>query len=215
MDILSILLIVLVFISGGIAGYIISLRRRPPHPIRIEGKLPSTDGETEILRAFHNNAGQLCLEMEETIIEGPEMLQTRQRQKLVAFLIRLRPWLEAAPVSSPPALNRESHASIKAALFSSPPALNRKPHAPIKAAQPVPSPAAPILSIVEQINEILQIRLVGTPLAERGIRLQEKPGEGVIVQVGLSKYEGVADVPDADVRDAIRQAIADWESRPH
>jgi hypothetical protein len=66
---------------------------------------------------------------------------------------------------------------------------------------------------VAQIDEILQERLAGTPLAVRGIRLQEAPDGGVIVLVGLQRFEGIDAVPDSEIKAAIRQAVAEWEKQ--
>ncbi len=67
--------------------------------------------------------------------------------------------------------------------------------------------------MVAQIDAILQARLVGSPLAERGIRLVESAEGGVTVMVGLTRYAGVGEVPDAEVQAAIRGAIAEWEEK--
>jgi hypothetical protein len=67
--------------------------------------------------------------------------------------------------------------------------------------------------MVAQIDSVLQERLAGTPLADKGIRLQEALGGGVIFWVGVSKYESVEDVPDEPVQSAIRAAIAEWEDK--
>jgi len=75
-----------------------------------------------------------------------------------------------------------------------------------------PATAAPT-SLVTQIDAILQARLAGTPLAARGIRLAEALNGGAIVFVGTDHFDGVADVPDAEVRAAIHAAIAEWEKR--
>jgi hypothetical protein len=74
-----------------------------------------------------------------------------------------------------------------------------------------PKPAAG--SIVGQIDSILQTRMVGTPLAERRIYLAESPEGGVMVNVGTSKYMGIDDVPDNQIKTAIRAAIAEWEKK--
>jgi hypothetical protein len=90
---------------------------------------------------------------------------------------------------------------------------------------PAPKPAAPLpaddkkesatqpQSIVEQVDAILQAQMVGTPLFEKGIRLQESPEGGVLVWVGINKFEGVDGVPDDDIKAAIRAAIAVWENK--
>ena len=74
-------------------------------------------------------------------------------------------------------------------------------------------PAAPANSIVSQIDSILQDRLEGTPLEERGIFLSQSQEGGVIVYVGLTRYNGIDDVPDPEIKAAIRGAIAEWENK--
>jgi hypothetical protein len=68
-------------------------------------------------------------------------------------------------------------------------------------------------SIAAQIDEILQERLEGTPLAGRGIRIIELPGQGMVVMVGLEKYSDLEQIGDPDVRRAIGGAVAEWEAR--
>ncbi len=69
------------------------------------------------------------------------------------------------------------------------------------------------LSIVAQVDEILQEKLANSSLASRGIRLAEMPHHGVIVWIGLDHYEGIEAVPDAEVRDLIRESVKEWETR--
>ena len=88
---------------------------------------------------------------------------------------------------------------------------------PLQPLPPVKKPEAEknisSLSIVQQIDTVLQARLVDTPLAKRGIRLQESIQGGVEVYVGLQKFHAVDDVPDEDIKTAIRAAIAEWEKK--
>jgi hypothetical protein len=69
------------------------------------------------------------------------------------------------------------------------------------------------LSMVQQIDTVLQARLVGTPLAKQGIRLQDSIQGGVEVYVGGQKFLAVDDVPDETIKAAIRAAIAEWEKK--
>jgi hypothetical protein len=85
------------------------------------------------------------------------------------------------------------------------PVFNRR----AKPAQPAPAAQ----SIVAQIDEILQSRLVGTPLAARRIRLGETPGGEVLVFIGADRYDGLEAVPDQEVVTVIRSAIAEWEKK--
>jgi hypothetical protein len=192
-----------------IIGYLIGLleaslkgpkKEKPPAGPSKDKPFPSPDGEIEVLRAWRTSAGKLGLEMDGQRIEGKEMLQPEQRRRLVNLLLDLRPWLETAPDSSPVQTIQERPA---------------KPPIPTTTAKPaVEQPAVAAFSIVAQIDEILQDRLVGTPLAGRGIQLQESPEGGVIVWVGLQRFEGIDAVPDPEVKTAIRQAVEAWEKKP-
>ncbi len=68
-------------------------------------------------------------------------------------------------------------------------------------------------SIVEQIDEILQDLVSGTPLAEKSIRLVEERNSGVIVWIGLEHYEGINNVPDIEARTIIQAAVREWEKQ--
>ncbi len=74
-------------------------------------------------------------------------------------------------------------------------------------------PASPADSMVEQIDSILQARLAGTPLEERGIFLTQSPEGGVNVYVGLTRYNGIDDILDPEIKAAIRAAITEWEHK--
>jgi len=69
------------------------------------------------------------------------------------------------------------------------------------------------ISIVEQINLILQERLAGTEFDRRGIKLTETKKEGVVVWVGNVSYMGIDLVPDAGVRAEIKAAVEAWEKQ--
>jgi hypothetical protein len=68
------------------------------------------------------------------------------------------------------------------------------------------------LSIVAQIDQILQSRLEGTHLKEQGIRLVEGPDQDMVIEIGLDRYTEINAVPDEEVREMIRLSVADWES---
>jgi hypothetical protein len=74
-------------------------------------------------------------------------------------------------------------------------------------------PETPTLTIAEQIDEVLQARLLDTPLANRGIRMRPGPRGDAIFELEGQSYAAVEDVPDEEVRTVIRAAIAAWESK--
>lgn len=70
-------------------------------------------------------------------------------------------------------------------------------------------------SMAAQIDSILQSRLLNTPLADRGIRLQSLPEGDMSVVVGPDQYASVDDVPEEEIRLLIRSAVAEWETGSH
>ena len=176
-----------------------------------ESAQPALPGKT-LLRFWLDSAEHPALDMDgQTVDTAP--LSEPNRKRLLGLLNAMRPWIEgktAAPVAVP----------APAPQPVTPPAAPAAP-AQVKAAAPVPPVAAAIkdekiiapLSIVEQIDEILQSRLAASPLAGRGIWLQESPEGGVIVWVGMQKFAGVDEVTDPDVQSIIRAATAEWEKK--
>jgi len=78
---------------------------------------------------------------------------------------------------------------------------------------PTPKTEPEFKSIASQINDILQVQLVGTDLENRGITVNDGYDRGVMVTLDGSQYQGVMEVPDEDVRRAIRTAVLEWETR--
>ena len=67
--------------------------------------------------------------------------------------------------------------------------------------------------MVSQIDAILQARIAGTSLADRGVFLAQSAQGGVNVYIGLTRYNGIDEVPDPEVKAAIRAAITEWEDK--
>ena len=76
----------------------------------------------------------------------------------------------------------------------------------------VPKLEEATLSIPEQIDQILQANLAGTHLENKGISVRQWPNRGVVFIVGLDIYEDIHKVPDAEIRNHIRQAVKQWEA---
>ncbi|NTW44159.1 MAG: hypothetical protein HGB14_06935, partial [Anaerolineaceae bacterium] len=68
------------------------------------------------------------------------------------------------------------------------------------------------MSIVEQVDEILQQILHEEGLNDVNIRLTEMVNRGLVVWVGKEFFEGIDAVPDPIVKDYIRQAVKRWEA---
>lgn len=154
-------------------------------------------------------------------------LDAEKRKRLIAILTQMRPWLEAPrSVQSPQgASSSRGEQSLEPRPASPPKGVPTPSLSPKATPDPAPQPATPPLaddddeaapapqSIVAQIDSVLQARLAGTSLERKGIRLQESPEGGVNVWVGVEKYGGIDEVPDTQIKTALRAAIAEWENK--
>jgi hypothetical protein len=214
MDTTTIFIFILVICLGAAAGALIQRavsRRSVPPSVQestptspVENKLAS-EGDSEILRAWRTLSGKLWLEMDGARLNGKESLQPDQRRQLVSMLVDLRAWLETAPA---PAAVAEVQPSPAVPVVV----------APVKKGKNAAEPAKPVpvlKSIVEQIDDVLQATLLASPFKDRDIHLTEGPGGIVLVKDGLKKFEGIDAVPEPEIKALIRQAVADWEKKPH
>lgn len=168
------------------------------------------------LLRIKNENGHVVVEMDGLPVNGA--LSPDKRKRLIELLTILRPYLEGGQSQKPA---QTPSVSVPAQR----PISHPMPPAPVKPVEPslgaILSPAKKTsverpmasLSIVGQIDMILQARLINTALAGHGIRLQESLQGAVEVYVGLQKFPGVDDVPDEAIKAAIRAAIAEWEEK--
>jgi hypothetical protein len=166
-----------------------------------------------VLRLKKNGA-RFTLEMDGTPVTG--QLSPDRKKHLAELITVIRPWLESG--QSP---TDASQPEAPAQTAPGPDPVQEAVSRPVQSApQPLSAAKKPeaeknisAMSIVQQVDTVLQARLMNTPLAKQGIRLQESIQGGVEVYVGLNKYNAVDDVPDEAIKDAIRAAIAEWEKK--
>jgi hypothetical protein len=77
----------------------------------------------------------------------------------------------------------------------------------------VPRSQLPTESIVIQIDDILQEKLKNSPLMGEPIRLMEWQDKGMVVMIGLDRYDSVEAVPDDRIKALIRSAVREWEQK--
>ena len=68
-----------------------------------------------------------------------------------------------------------------------------------------------MLSVVDEVNNILQRKLHGSPMAGKGIHLMENHNKEIRFWVGLESYNDVSEIPDPEIRKMIDEAVKEWE----
>jgi len=180
-----------------------------PPPVKVD--------DPGLLRIKNEN-GTMTLDLDGQRVQATA-LTPNQRKRLIEMLNIMRPWLEGKPASVPAPTN-PAPASPSVAPIQSRPAPTPATNAaqPRPTAQPTPSkpakeePESAPTSIVGQINAVLHKMIANTPLESRGISLMESSSGGVNVYIGVKRYEAIDDVPDEEIRTAIRAAIKEWEN---
>lgn len=175
-------------------------------------KTPAGSKEPNLLSINRLPDKKLCLEVEGRVFSKKEELTIDHRLKVVNLLVELRPWVENVPSTQPERVNLKPDQTPQIEVrptIKVEPAPGLKIPAPTKVILPV----KPVSSIVSQIDDLLQTRLANTPLASKGIRLVESETGGVLVYIGLKKYEGIDAVPDPEIQAFIRQSVALWEKQ--
>lgn len=202
----------------------------PPSPQTITETV--TVDDPGLLRV-KNEGGAYTLDLDGRRV-NPVALPPEQRKRLIEILGIMRPWLEGRATPAPAATTSSAPRTTSGPTSSQPTPFQATASAPLgsppPASQPSPAqpqppaakpgtiakedrPSVPANSIVAQIDSVLQARLVGTPLESRGIFLTQSPEGGVNVYVGLTRYNGIDEVPDPEVKAVIRAAITEWENK--
>jgi hypothetical protein len=222
--------LVFVYVFGLFEGRNQGYKRRKAEETREKNDQPPLKPETLTMQdpgllRFRNENGAFTLDLDGAPV-NPVSLSPEQRKRLVEVLNLMRPWLVERSAPAPSASGRAPAPAPINPDFTGQgrPAADQPVPAPpppgpvLRAPKPLiiekeDRPAAPANSMVTQIDDILQARLEGTALEERGIFLTQSPDGSVAVYVGLTRYSGIDEVPDAEIKTAIRAAIAEWEEK--
>jgi hypothetical protein len=173
----------------------------PPSTHKLAG-----EGDVQVFSAWRTRNNKVWLEMDGLRLEDKEALQAKQRQRLIDMVVSLRTWLETARPSSPTTapISVTPQQTIQPSTIVTP----HKTIARVdKGAKPIPA----FKSIVEQIDDVLQVKLIASPFNDREISLVEGSDGTVIVKDGKNRYAGIDAVPDPEIKALIRQAVAEWE----
>jgi hypothetical protein len=174
-------------------------------------------GFVEVARFWREESSKLpALEMDGKIFHKPEDMSLSQSEKLEAAIQELSSWLRKPVASELPTFGSDA---FLASEVSQPSAFKPPRLSPINVlknsldADVRSSLKSAPKSLAAQVDEILQTKLAGSELAERGIRIMDTPSADLVVMVGLEKYDGIDAIEDAGIQGIIREAVAEWGRR--
>ena len=177
----------------------------------------------EVLRVLRDNlTGRLMLEIAgKRYASLDEVSEGEMRQALLTTVHDLEAFVGGAATGAaavvPAVAVRQALAAQTSAAPAEykplpPPSMNPfKQMAVLREIAKNPPPAPK--SITEQIDDVLQARIIGTPLIHRNLHVKPGPRGDAIFEADGQSYASVEQLPDVEVRDAIRAAIVEWESK--
>lgn len=221
-----------IIFGAGVTWWLTSSRRsNPPEAAVTPTPTPVVDALAGLRAEYteqiglwvEKSSGKLVLRFENQMLQQVGQLPPNQRARMVALTKEWLAWLgigqpaAAAPAPEAPPPAAPAPQPSAAAVKSGPAAPRLAPLSPPAAAPAAnaanaAAPAKP-KSIVEQIDEILQDKLLTSTSSQKGVRLVEDPLHGVVVWIGLEHFDGVDQVTDPDVRALLREAAEEWERR--
>lgn len=217
--IIALVLALIGFLLGLGLGSLFSGQRSPKN-------LPAKMGRVEVARLWRDEqTGKLIPEMNGQELQQPGSMSAAQQASLFQAVLDLRPWINVqdkapAPLQTGPPITPVSR---PAAAQPNQQPIQRPSMNPVDVlaraiSADVHGPDTVSQSIVAQIDAILQQKLADpalmpSQLNSRAIRLMELPGKGMVVMVGLDRYDSVEAVPDPEIRGLIHACVAEWEAR--
>jgi len=214
------ILLFVVCLAGGIAiGFLLARYLKSAPDILDEEKAekePITQGpvfvkpqEPALVQVGRTKKKALWLDMSGQRWEKPDDLPEDSRKELTAIVQELGAWVEPspAPVSDTDAYEpKPAKNSLFSRSYSPWRTPKKEPAFPVKV-----EPSISAVSMVTQIDAILQQKLVGSPFSNLDIHLVESPTGEVNVRVGAINHPAVDSIPNPEIQELIRQSVAEWE----
>lgn len=179
----------------------------------LRAQTPGVADSESLLRVKKEN-NRIVVEMDGKQLSGA--LSPDGKKRMLELLSHARPFIEGVQTQQP-VIKSTAQTPSSSYMPASPVSSEVKPVSILSPLQPAkkldPEKEFALLSIVQQIDTVLQKKLIGTPFEEQKIHLQESSQGSVEVHVGLQKYESVDEVADEKIKAIIRAAISEWESK--
>jgi hypothetical protein len=161
---------------------------------------------------------ELRIELDDKEYEKSIKLNAKQRKQMRQIILDLNDWLESKAIPKTETVDvtpTEEYLTDQEAPGDTKPRISFNPVNMLFNAlrADVPKSQLPTESIVIQIDDILQEKLKNAPHITDPVRLMEWPDKGMVVMIGLDKFDSVDDVVNDEIKDMIRSAVKEWEKR--
>jgi hypothetical protein len=208
-----------------LAGYLVGRANNLGQPAQKsnegQSKKTAKPDLVEAGRIWRNiRSGDFYPEIDGKVFRSPSEMTDNQKARFSKLLEVLQSWVKppsAQPVVDQPA-SQDKASGI--AIENPQPVLEEKRISlnPIKAftdaiGVEVNKPKSANLSIVAQVDEILQEKLENNSLAKRGISMKDSLDGGLRVWVGIQQFTSIDEVPDPEIRQLLRESVEEWERR--
>jgi hypothetical protein len=214
----AILLAGIALVIGFLVGMLVFSFRKESDPEGASRERVLSDAEHAIRVWREGKERRLVVEIGGVSHYRGSELHADQNQVVADLITELQAWMNPLPKPAEPPevepLEREPMEVETEAIREETPGTSLNPLKIFgRSLQPLEktSSDASDLSIVAQIDEILQEKLEGTELEDKGIRLIEGSDQSMVIQVGLQSYPEIEEVPDEQVRQLIRSSVTEWE----
>ena len=219
---MDITLLLIIAGAGLIIGLLIGLMinalrgdssRRAGVPSEIEGR--SIDN----IQLWHDRSGgNLIVDIDGATFTELDQMRNDQRARMETCYGQLKLFLGIQePVAQSASGKSKQQPPIQKAVSETPvvPAAEPVQPVPIKLSLTKKVVAAPVkpLSIVAEIDEILQSSIEATPLVDRGLKLLETPSHTISVCIDNKQYQSIDEVPDPNIQEIIHTAVRKWEDK--
>jgi hypothetical protein len=130
------------------------------------------------------------------------------------------PTSEEKPTSSQPLVpppSPEAEAAFRASLQARPPQPEKQPQSRggfFGGSKPKSEPGQMLagFDLADEINKIVQARLIASPLSTtHNIEIQSAPNGGIQINVNGTIYASPDDIPNPEVKTLIKESIKQWE----
>lgn len=157
----------------------------PPPPAKIPEIEKPTPGAQLVLKVWKEKGQPPIYQYQDKYIPKDNLPEN------ILHMITIQKEIEPGPAPQKPAQSKES--------------------APLEADSP--ETEVELLSVIGEIEKILQEKLESSDLIDKGIHLMENHNREIRIWVGLDSYDSVDDIPDAGIRQIINSAVQEWEER--